>query len=242
MNQYLLTAPIPVQIESQPDDSSCGPTALQAVYAYLGTSLALADIRSSLTEFETGGTLAVSLGIHALQQGYSAELLSYNLRIFDPTWVSLSSADLYKKLEKQARAKGGKKFQHASAQYMKFIELGGTMLFEDLSSALLDQYFNSDLPVLAGLSSTFLYGAMREREKGANQLVDDDIRGEPTGHFVVLCGRDGDTIYVADPFARNPLGEEHYYIVNANHLFYSILLGIVTYDANLLVVLPKERR
>jgi hypothetical protein len=52
----------------------------------------------------------------------------------------------------------------------------------------------------------------------------------------VLCGRRGDLVRVADPFYDNPLGEGHYYDVDVDRLIRAIMLGAITYDANLLVI------
>jgi hypothetical protein len=91
--------------------------------------------------------------------------------------------------------------------------------------------------VITGLSATYLYRAMRDiRETNA----DDDIRGEPVGHFVVLTGyrRDTREILIADPL-ENPLVDSRYYAVRVQRLIGAVLLGIMTYDANLLVIEPK---
>ena len=68
--------------------------------------------------------------------------------------------------------------------------------------------------------------------------------GQPTGHFVVLCGYDREQrkVMVADPLHDNPVYGTHYYSVGMNRLIASILLGVITYDANLLVVYPAERQ
>jgi hypothetical protein len=44
---------------------------------------------------------------------------------------------------------------------------------------------------------------------------------------------------VADPLQDNPLYGEHYYEVGVDRLVGAILLGILTYDANLLVIAPR---
>ena len=42
---------------------------------------------------------------------------------------------------------------------------------------------------------------------------------------------------IADPFIGNPLADDsHYYDVRVNRLIRAILLGVMTYDANLLVI------
>ena len=68
----------------------------------------------------------------------------------------------------------------------------------------------------------------------------EGFRGEPSGHFVVLAGyRTEDRhILVADPLKDNPRFATHYYAVSMDRLLAAILLGIVTYDANLLVIEP----
>jgi hypothetical protein len=68
------------------------------------------------------------------------------------------------------------------------------------------------------------------------------VRGVPTGHFVVLCGYDKQrhTVQVADPYLQNPLGGEHHYEVKMDRLVCAILLGVLTYDANFLVIEPKR--
>jgi hypothetical protein len=69
----------------------------------------------------------------------------------------------------------------------------------------------------------------------------DDVRGEPVGHFVVLTRYEKETreVFVADPYAGNPLAASRYYPVGIHRLIGAILLGITTYDANLLVIEPK---
>jgi hypothetical protein len=46
-------------------------------------------------------------------------------------------------------------------------------------------------------------------------------------------------VLIADPLHSNPLVGTRYYAVNTHRLIGAILLGAVTYDANLLVIEPK---
>ena len=62
------------------------------------------------------------------------------------------------------------------------------------------------------------------------------------GHFVVLSGMDESTVFVADPYKENPISGNNYYQVDTNRLMNSILLGIVTYDANMLIIMPKKEK
>jgi len=66
---------------------------------------------------------------------------------------------------------------------------------------------------------------------------------EPTGHFVVLCGYNMQdrTALVADPLLPNPISNSPIYTVRLNRLICAIMLGILTYDANLLIITPPKK-
>jgi len=230
-----------IDILSQPDDSSCGPTSLHAVYAYMGHKISLESLLEEVRSLSDGGTLAVLLGLDALKRGFKAEIHSYNLRIFDPTWHKLDRNSLVDKLQLQLVYKTGKKFTEATNAYIHFLKAGGILSFEDLTQDLLLKYFKINLPVLAGLNSNYLYKSAREYLKSDNKSICDDIKGEPQGHFVVLHGMTGkDKIMVADPYIKNPISETNYYQVDVNRLINAIHLGIVTYDANLLIISKRS--
>ena len=72
----------------QPDNMSCGPTCLHALYRYYGDELPLEAVIEQVESLEGGGTLAVLLACHALRRGYDATIYTYNLKVFDPTWFS----------------------------------------------------------------------------------------------------------------------------------------------------------
>ncbi len=48
--------------------------------------------------------------------------------------------------------------------------------------------------------------------------------------------------YLSDPMEPNPLGKGQIYSVSFTRLINSIMLGIVTYDANLLVIEPRKKK
>jgi len=227
-----------LEILPQPDDSTCGPTCLQAVYRFFGDRIPLRQVISEVVPLETGGTLAVHLGCHALRRGYSATIFTYNLHLFDPTWFA-GKVDLADRLRRQAEAKHDRKLRAATKAYLEYLSLGGTIRFEELRPALLRRFLKRQIPVLTGLSATYLYGCARD--VGEHTLREDDIRGIPTGHFVVLFGYDRETrkVLVADPHQDNPLFGSHYYEVSVNRALGAILLGVITYDANLLILERK---
>ncbi len=221
----------------QPDNTTCGPTCLHAAYRYFGLELPLEQVIHDVPRLEHGGTLAVLLGLAALQRGYQATVYTFNLEVFDPTWFQPNGHDLIERLEAQMAVKGSPRLQAASQAYIAFLQQGGTLRMQDLTGALIRKYLNRSIPILTGLSSTYLYGDPREI---GSDCRSDDIHGIATGHFVVLSGYDKKRrkVSVADPYLPNPLGQEHYYEVGLDRLICAILLGVLTYDANLLVVTP----
>lgn len=226
-------------IDAQPDDDTCGATALHSVYRFFGGDCALQNVIDEVHQLESGGTLAVLLGIHALTHGFHARLYSYNLNVFDPSWDGLSAGALHRKLLAQTRIKPGKKLHAASLAYSRFLKEGGEIRFDDPTPQLLKNYFDQRLPVLVGLSATYLYKSKREYADAKGRSVYHDLRGRPMGHFVVLTGMRAKNVFVADPYYGNPLGGGSIYEVPVGRLINSIMLGIVTYDANLLVISPK---
>jgi len=224
----------------QPDDMSCGATCLHAIYRFHGERTDLDDVVSDVEHLDEGGTLGVFLGTHALKRGYKVTLYSYNLQVFDPTWKNLSSAELSDRLARQMAVKHQRKLKIASQAYIEFMRLGGEVRFTELSPKLIRRHLTGNVPVIVGLSSTYLYQSAREYGPASDY---DDIRGVPGGHFVVLCGYDMDSrdVLVADPWQPNPT-RARYYPVGINRLICSILLGVLTYDANLLVISPRKER
>ena len=65
---------LPVKILCQPDDTTCGPTSLHAVYDYYGMPHTLDDIIKSVNYLEDGGTLGVFLACDALKRPHQQEL------------------------------------------------------------------------------------------------------------------------------------------------------------------------
>ena len=230
-----------LEILPQPDQFTCGPTCLQAVYRYYGDSVPLPKVIDEIPQLEDGGTLAVVMACHALARGYQATIYTYNVNVFDPTWFADGSALLAERLAAQEKAADSKRVKLACREYLDFIRLGGKLRMEDLTSELIRRFLKNSTPILTGLSATYLYRAKREFGR---ESIPDDVRGAPVGHFVVLCGYDQSnrTVLVADPLHPNPFASQQTYAVEIDRLKNAILLGIVTHDANLLIIEPRTNR
>lgn len=247
-----MSKPLELDILPQPDDLTCGPTCLHAVYRYFEDHVPLDQVVQEVPRLDDGGTLAVLLATHALARGYVATIYTYNLNVFDPTWfeaqnhegesepVAVHRRDLVDRLQAQMAIKQSPRLQTASRAYIEFLRSGGQIRMRDLSANLIRKYLQKSVPILTGLSATYLYRSPREFGPLGEP---DDTRGLPMGHFVVLCGYQPNrqTVLVADPYLPNPLGSQHYYEVGLERLVSAILLGVLTYDANLLIIEPRTR-
>lgn len=235
---------IDLTIETQPDDETCGATCLHALYQYYGWQESLIDVIKTVERSLSGGTLAPFLGIHALKRNFNAIIYVNNLDVFDPTWFDHgrgSNDILISKLTEQLEYKDNVHIVQSSNAYINFLRAGGEIRFETIQVNLLKEFFKKSIPVLTGLSATYLYRSARERFIG-NRSFYDDVQGTPCGHFVLLCGYD-DThrhVIVADPHCSNPISHDNYYKVSINRLINAIMLGVYTYDANLLTIVPDN--
>jgi hypothetical protein len=215
---------------------------LHAIYGYWGDELELAKVIDEVPQLDDGGTLAVHLGAHALRRGYASRLYTYNLQLWDPTWFQWAGVDLRAKLREQMELKSKKrKLQFATEAFLGYLDLGGEVRMADLTRDLLRKHLKRGVPILAGLSATWLYHCARE--VGGDLTEYDDVRGTPQGHFVVLHGyeRKVRKVLVSDPHPDNPVSDEPQYWVDIDRLVSAITLGVLTYDANLLVITPRER-
>jgi hypothetical protein len=231
-------------IRRQPDNTTCGPTCLHAVYAYYDDPVSLQDVIFETEKWIEGGTLETYLACHALRRGYRATIIPFNLQVFDPTWKRLSNKKMMEKLRRQLyfkkRVPG---LEIVTNAYLEFLHLGGQLRFEVMTPSLIRRYLKKSIPILTGLSATYLYDTARECEAGRD-IVHDDVRGESSGHFVVLTGynRVDRSVQVADPFRPAAFRQRRYYAVNIYRLVCAILLGILSYDGNLLIIEPKKKK
>jgi hypothetical protein len=103
------------------------------VYQYYGYDCDLKSVIRETPRNPDGGTLAVNLGIVAIESGFAATIFSYNLHVFDPIWHRLGSAALVDKLRRRQRAGRSQRQQRALRAYTRFLTMGGKLRFQELS-------------------------------------------------------------------------------------------------------------
>lgn len=210
------------------------------MYRYFGDDKPLDRVINDVRHLPGGGTLAVMLALHALRNGYRAKIYTCNLQLFDPSWFQPDGPDIRERLKLQMEAKPRFRLRTATRAYLDFLDQGGELFMEDPNADLLGTLLQLHGPLIVGLSATWLYRCPRERQ---DDMVDDDVRGEPTGHFLIVYGLDRETrqVYVADPYVNFPHPGKHHYTVHVDRFIAALLLGIVTDDAKILALTPPAR-
>lgn len=228
-----------LKMDTQPTETTCGPTCLKGIYNYHGLEKSLAEVISEIRFLKKGGTLGVYLGIDALKNGFDALIYSHNLQVFDPSWFSLKLSNLKKKLSDQAKYKKNPKTKETSLAFLTYLNLGGQVYFEDLTPKFLYWALKKHGPLICGLSATYLYKSPREFD---NKSHFDDVRGEPQGHFVVLVdiSKDLKKVKLCDPLEQHNIRGGSSYTTDTYKLINSILIGVITYDANLIAIKSKR--
>lgn len=235
---------IEIKINSQPNDETCGATCLHAIYNYYGLDITLEEVISGLRKSLSGGTLATLVGIHALEHGFNATVYTNNFYVVDPSWFDKNGESdgklISKKLKEQLKYKKDKHIVSVTQACLEYFKLGGKMCFKTLDSELLDSFFKRNIPIMTGLSATYLYNCPREvYEKGVSRF--DDVRGTVCGHFVILCGYgvEQKQVVIADPHRENPLAHNNYYFVDIHRVINAIMLGVISSDGTLVIIEPK---
>ncbi len=228
-----------IKLNPQPTDTTCGPTCLHGIYDHYDMGIKHSEVIRRIRYTKGGGTLGVNLANHALKNNFNAKIITHNLNVFDPTWFSLPKDQMIIKLFKQSRKKRNHKIIESSERYLEFLSLGGEIAYEELSPINLYKLLEQHGPVICGLSATYLYWSKRERNK---PIVYDDVKGYPQGHFVILSGMKGDlsVVEVTDPLKNNPLKKGQQYQMSTQHFINSILIGVITYDANIIILSKKD--
>ncbi|MBW7876345.1 MAG: hypothetical protein H3C47_10195, partial [Candidatus Cloacimonetes bacterium] len=159
-----MTKELPFAILPQPTETTCGATCLHAVYSYFGEKFELQQLIDEIPQLpDGGGTRAAYLGLHALKLGYEVRMYTYNLPVFDLTWFRHGEGrDLQRRLRLQLEAKGGDELAEVTEIFCHYLDAGGEIYTEDLTSSLMRRYLKRDIPIITGLSITYLHGSPRE--------------------------------------------------------------------------------
>lgn len=239
---------LPLPLSQQPTYNTCGPTTLHALYSYYDDPVDRDKVIQAFPQLESveHGLWGVELGMHALQRGYRAHILTSDMRFFDPKWNYADREHLGASLEAQGRFKFGsgkrkrdRELYRINTAYQQFLDLGGQLSFKGPLKSLILGYLNKGVPLLAALSATYLYQDARELPDG----TENGISGGSCGHFVLIHGYDPvtDSYLIADSWGlKQPDGSyKTKYTMSVEIVGAAILAGQITND-NLIMAIGRS--
>jgi len=190
--------------------SSCGHSSLLQVLAYYGTNLELKEVVKEISNCEVDelklGASECELGMFAIKRGFKSTVVSLDVRRFDATWFELSSEELKKKLELRSEflhklspedikeGQGTQYLDNVTKYYSEYLEKEGKVKFLPISKELIKKYIDNKIPVIALVSSQLYF---KKARKYNGEF--DDIKGKPTGHWIVVSGYDENNFIITDP-------------------------------------------
>ncbi|MBT3984899.1 hypothetical protein HOD38_03165 [archaeon] len=190
--------------------SSCGHSSLLQVLAYYGTKLELKEVVNEISSCEVDdlklGASECELGLFAMKRDFKSTVISLDVRRFDATWFDLSKEELKKKLELRSKflhnlspedfkeGQGTQYLDNVTKYYSEYFEKDGKVKFLPISKELIKKYIDKKIPVIALVSSQ-LYFKKARKYNGKF----DDIKGKPTGHWIVVSGYTDKNFIITDP-------------------------------------------
>ena len=104
-----------------------------------------------VAQFFTGAVLSYlwaavcNASLNVLQTGGDvSRIFTYDLRIFDPTWRYLTSRELRDKVALRIPHISSAKARKSAKAYLEFLDMGGTIGFEELTPSLLKRILDRD--------------------------------------------------------------------------------------------------
>ena len=215
---------------------TCGPSSLQQVFAYYGIKKSINQLLKEIKLYKKG-TFDGQLGLCALENGFKAIIIDYNLHAYDPTWFKLSKKALIKKLKQSLKHRKGE-YKTKVQWLIKYFEAGGNIKFEIVTPELIKSYLKKKIPVIVCLMMTSLYKEKRRitiKQKKGRRSIKSDLKGKPAGHYLVVSGYDGDKLFVTDPYYNIPYSKKGEYKISSKELIASILM----WNGSLLIIEKK---
>jgi hypothetical protein len=225
-------------------DGYCGPYALTQIFNYYRYQITPEEVISQNARYFKNGSLDGYLGALAIEKGFQAILMPFNINIYDPSWKDLPSSLLSRKLQKLKKTKD-QYWQESINSHLFFLNHGGQIKFPELTPDLIYQYLKKKIPLLTSLCITALYQepktiAQIDPRTRKLKLKHDEFTGNLIGHFCVVHGVDlkKQEIYISDPWHLIPqhFSKTRNYKVSFSRFLTSLLYGTYTRDASLIAI------
>ncbi len=203
-----------VKPQTQPTSTTCSPTALSILLEHYGDEISPIDIEAKVPQStnhkgEKLGTIQQHLATWCLGRGYGVSMYTFDCQIIDQSWSELNENEVLERLKLRkygwvVPSMGKDWTQEYTQSYIDFLNSGGHLnITNAVTTRLLYKRIKKG-PILACLSYSTLYGAMRARIESDAESPEDDIKGRALNHTVVVYGIDDNGNFkIADPSRAN---------------------------------------
>jgi len=175
---------------------TCGSSSLQQVLAYYGVKLGLDEILKDIKKYKYG-TFMPYLGLYAKRLGFMPKIVTYDVKVFDPTWFGLLVGQIIKKLETRSREMDVPHVYRSECKaFVRYLKAGGAIEFDFIKKGRIIKELERKRPVIVDVCSTILH-----RKERKNRVKDkySDTSGEPMYHAVVVSGHEKGKFIIVDP-------------------------------------------
>lgn len=199
-----------VKPQTQPTSTTCSPTALSILLDHYKDNIGPLEIEEVVPQCldENGkkmGTINQQMATWCIRRGYDVSMHTFDCQIIDQSWSKMSKDKLLERLK--LRKSGwvvpgiGKNWTEEYTQsYIDFLEAGGALTITNAATTKLLHNLLDKGPILACVSFSTMYGAIRSRIDDESMSPDDDINGRALNHSIVIYGINEDGSYtIADP-------------------------------------------
>jgi len=208
---------------------SCIPACLQQVFGYYKKQISQEEIIRSMKNPRQGMSIPAA-GAFSRRHGFKSLIITNNVTIFDPTWLSLDNEKLIKSLKK--RKKNVNKYnQSLINDYLEYIKMEGQIRFEEsINGDLFKKYLSKNIPIIVELSSSSLY-----KNKKRKSTKPEEIKG----HGVVVAGFNKNQFKIVDPDSENnPYSKTGVYWISIKDL----IISFSELEGKSLLLISKESK
>jgi hypothetical protein len=178
------------------EKKTCGPSSLQQVLNYYGDPTSLSEILANVKMFPSG-TPPSYLALGAKKLGYKTKLISFDVDYVDPSWKNASKKEIAEKLRKRLPTLKDKSAKMRTRGLLTALKGGVDLEIQIPSEKILIGYLKGGIPPIITLSYNVLHNYKRKFND-----KQDDVKGHPSGHYVVVSGYDDKNLIITDPSRR----------------------------------------
>lgn len=194
---------------------TCGPSCLENIYTSFGIDKSLSKILSDLGITDQDATHLPQLARHLNDNDIETVIVSSNPFSVSPSWKTKPKDKIIEKLKKWVLHNYKDSYLRETLFLLFYLQEGGELHIEDLSTKVIDEYIASGHLVLCCLEESWLWG----KRKISGKSEYHDVKGHARGHFVTIIGQTESEYIVNDPYPTQIPDRQGIYNIPKDQLF-----------------------